>query len=73
MNRGTVGGTNVAGAQAVFTNQPPESTWDALFVEAVVRLLASELAMATAGKPDTAKDTLQQAAQFEKLGEGRDS
>lgn len=80
----TVGNANVSGtvrkviwsnqqfAHAYFSNQPAETLWDALFAEAVVRLLASELAMAVPGKPETARDTLTQSAQFEQIGEGRD-
>ena len=63
--------TNVAAAQAVYNNNPTEATWDALFREAVVRLLASELAMANVGRPDTAESNLQSGAAFESLGESR--
>lgn len=55
--------TNIASADAVFTNQPPEDLWDAEFAEAVVRLLASELAPALQGKGET------EATQFERFGE----
>jgi hypothetical protein len=65
--------SNTQNAVATFTNQPLEDTWDPLFVEAVIRLLASEFAMAIAGKPDTASSMLQSAGQFEKIGESRDS
>jgi hypothetical protein len=64
---------NLVGAYAVFTNQPPVATWDPLFVETVVRLLAAEFAIALAGKPDTSKEMLVTSGQFEKLGESRDS
>lgn len=64
--------SNEADAQAYFSNQPAPTLWDALFAEAVVRLLASEIALAVPGKPETARDTLTQSAQFEQLGEGRD-
>lgn len=63
--------TNVPGALAVYNNNPSEATWDPLFREAVVRLLASELAMAIAGRPDTAGMLLESGAAFESLGEGR--
>lgn len=63
--------TNLANAQAIYNNNPNESTWDPLFRESVVRLLASELAMALFGRPDTAQDLLQSGAAFEQLGEGR--
>jgi hypothetical protein len=58
----TVGGTatkvlwcNVAAAAALITGTPPESVWDPLFQEAVVRELAAKLAMANLGKPDLMK------------------
>jgi hypothetical protein len=63
--------TNLQNAQATYNNAPSEATWDPLFREAVVRLLASELAMALAGRPDTAESLLQSGAAFESLGEGR--
>ena len=63
--------TNLAGAIAVYNNNPSESTWDPLFREAVVRLLASELAMALTGRPDTSQALLESGAAFENLAEGR--
>lgn len=65
--------TNAQNANAVFTISPAESTWDALFRAAVVRMLASEFAMGVAGRPDTAQANLQSAGAFETIGEGRDS
>jgi len=65
--------TNLQNAVAVYSNQPNENTWDALFRETVVRLLASELAQAIGGRPDTSRDLLSSAEQFEQFGEGRDS
>lgn len=65
--------TNVPAAQAVYNNSPNENTWDSLFREAVVRLLASEFAMALAGKPETAQGLLESGGAFESAGEGRDS
>lgn len=62
---------NFTPAQAVYNNNPNENVWDPLFRQAVVRLLASELAMATGGRPDTAKSVLETANVFEKIGEGR--
>lgn len=56
--------TDVPNALAVFTNQPSEDTWDPLFREAVVRLLASELAIAIDGRPETANHMLESAGQF---------
>ncbi len=63
--------TNQASAKAVYNNSPTENTWDPLFREAVARLLASELAMAIAGKPDVAEAYLSSGAAFESLGERR--
>lgn len=60
---------NLANAKVVYNNAPTEDTWDALFREAVVRLLASELAIALAGKPDTSTVLLESGSAFERLGE----
>jgi len=62
---------NEPNALAICTNAPTENTWDALFRETVVRLLASELAMAIMARPDTSESMLQSGASFESLGEGR--
>lgn len=62
---------NIAGAIATYNNAPTESTWDPLFREAVVRLLASELAMALEARPDTAAAMLESGARFEQVGETR--
>lgn len=63
--------TNVTGASAVYNNNPNENTWDASFREAVVRLLASELAMGVAGRPDTSQNLLESGSSFETIAEGR--
>lgn len=65
--------SDLTDARAAYNNSPSENTWDPLFREAVVRLLASELALAIAGKTDATQALLQGAGAFEKLGEGRDS
>lgn len=65
--------TDQAGAMAVVNNNPNENTWDSLFREAVVRLLASELAMAIGGKPDLSQSLLQSGAAFETIAEGRNN
>lgn len=65
--------TDLPNAFAVYNNSPNENTWDPLFREAVVRHLASELAMALAGRPDTAQASLETSNAFEAIGEGRDS
>lgn len=62
---------NVANVLAIYNNMPNESTWDPLFREAVVRLLASEMAMAITGRPDTAQALIESGAAFETIGEGR--
>jgi hypothetical protein len=62
---------NLAGANAYYNNQPSESTWDPGFRETVVRLLASELAMAIAGKPDVSEAQLQAGGAFEQTAEAR--
>lgn len=69
--QGRVIHTNLTPAQAVYTNQPSEDTWDALFTESVVRLLASELAVALSGKPDSGRDLLTQSGQFTQVGTQR--
>jgi hypothetical protein len=63
--------SNQTGAIATYNNNPSEATWDPLFREAVVRLLASELTMALFGRPDTAQAMLETGSAFESLGEGR--
>lgn len=65
--------SNTAGAVAVFGNLPREDIWDAGFREAVVRLLASEMADALAGKPDTAQRHLESGGAFSNIAQGRDS
>jgi len=64
--------TNQASALCVYSNQPPPSIWDAGFTEAVVRLLASEMAMAIPGRPDVSQKMLESAQGFEALAEGID-
>ncbi len=65
--------SNLIDAIGVFNNNPLESVWDPLFTQAVVRLLASELATALAGRPDTAQMMLESGSSFESLGEMRDT
>lgn len=81
----TVGNTTVNGAQtkviwtslaapyATYNNSPNESTWDAGFQEAVVRAIAAKLAVAIAGKPDTAQYMAGSAAQAAALNKTRDA
>ncbi len=63
--------SNLASAIALYNNNPTEDTWDAGFREAVVRLLASELAMALFGKPDLMQTFLESAGQFESIAQRR--
>jgi hypothetical protein len=63
--------SNLAGALVVYNNGPAENTWDPLFTEAVVRLLASKLAMAIAGRSDTAQTLLQSGSAMEQIAETR--
>jgi hypothetical protein len=63
----------LASAKATFTNQPLESLWDPLFTEAVVRLLASGLAMAVEARPDTSNAALETSQSFNEIGQTRDS
>lgn len=57
--------TDLADAMAVYNNNPNPNTFDAGFREALVRLLASELAIAIGGKPDTSSVLLQSATAME--------
>lgn len=63
--------TNQQNAVAVLNNMPNENTWDDLFRESVVRLLASELTAAVFGKPDYSEAYLSSGAAFEQVDEGR--
>lgn len=63
--------TNLEDAVAVFNNNPTEDNWDAGLREAVVRLLASELAMAIASKPETSQNLLTSGAALENAAEER--
>jgi hypothetical protein len=63
--------TNLAGALIIYNNGPAENTWDPLFTEAVVRLIASKLAMAIAGRSDTSAALLQSGSAMEQLAETR--
>jgi hypothetical protein len=63
--------SSLANAQAVVNNAPDEATWDVGVREAMVRLLASELAMALFGRPDTEASYLQSGGAFETIAESR--
>lgn len=63
--------SNLQNALANYNNSPTEATWDPGFREAVVRLLAAELAIAIAGKPDTAQNFNETFGAFEGIAELR--
>lgn len=59
------------GLLAVINNNPTEDTWDPLLAEAVVRLLASEFAVALAGKSGLSDSAIKTGSAFEQIGESR--
>ncbi len=65
--------TNIANAKAVIDNNPNENIWDSLFRETVVRMLASYLALAIAGRLDVQQFMLESANGFSQLAQSRDS
>ena len=61
---------SVPAAYATYNNSPSEATWDSLFTEAVVRMLASKLAIVLVSKPETATfmgQTGQQAGEMNRM------
>lgn len=64
--------SDVKDAKAVFNNAPDPGAWDALFRESVVRLLASELAIALDGQPDTSSVMGESAGAFVNIGKTRE-
>ncbi len=64
--------TSVVAATVLFNNNPLPSTWDDLFRETVVRRLASEFAMALAGRPETEQNMLQSSNQAAGAAMSRD-
>lgn len=66
--------TNVPSAKLVYTtsNVTPD-VWDFSFQEAVVRFLASQLALAVAGRPDLSRALLGQSGGILQSGEAKDS
>jgi len=65
--------TNQQNAVAVYTTSTvTEDDWDAIFADAVIRRLANPLGMAASGRPDWAKELLQQAAAMAQMAEGSD-
>jgi hypothetical protein len=66
--------SNLQSANIVYTSSTvTENQWDSVFAESVVRLLGSVLAMAIAGRPEAAREMLQQYGQFGQSGQGLDS
>lgn len=63
--------TDIADAVAIYNNNPTEAVWDAGFQEAVVRAIASKLAEALAGKPETAGLMGQTAQMASEMNKGR--
>lgn len=65
--------TNQVGAIAMFTSAAAgvghETLWDSVFQEAVARLLSNPMAMALAGRPDFARELLDEAQQFAQMAE----
>lgn len=60
--------TNQQNALIVYSsNLPPESYWDADFAEAMARRLGNYFAMALAGRPDFARELLQEAETYSSL------
>lgn len=54
------------------TSLVTENQWDSSFEEAVVRQLANPLAMAIAGRPDFAREILDEAMRYEQMAEAGD-
>jgi len=65
--------TNVGGAQAIYNNNPGPDVWDPGFRESVARLLASEFAIALAGRPETSSALLQSAGGVVEIAKTRDA
>ncbi len=65
--------SSIGNAVAVYNNNPTEDTWDPGFREAVVRMLASELAEAVSGRPDTEAVQLAAAEKAASLASSRDN
>lgn len=63
--------TNLAAGSVIYDNMPIESTWDPGFQEAVVRLLASELALGLNGRPETAAQYYESSIQVSGFMQGR--
>jgi hypothetical protein len=62
---------NVPNALAIISSQPPEPLWDAAFIEAVVRGIASALGMGNAGRPETAQLELERSGAILAVGKNK--
>lgn len=63
--------SNLASAVCIYNNNPSEATWDPLFRESVVRLLANVLSTALEGRPDLAQVSLENYTGFQNRAEAR--
>ena len=63
--------SNVPAAVCIYNNGPTEAVWDPGFTEAVVRALASKLAEALSGRPETAALLGQTSQQAVAMNAGR--
>ena len=64
--------TNIQQPVATITGIPQESQWDSLFSEDVIRLLASELGMGAAGRPETGQLEFERSSQVGQLARTRE-
>lgn len=65
--------SNQQNALAVYTTSlVTESAWDSVFTDAVIRRLANPLALALSGRPDFAREVLEQSAMMAKTAENVD-
>ena len=61
---------NIPNALAVYTTaQVVEANWDDAFAEAVARRLANPLGLALSGRPDLAREMLEEADRYSQLAE----
>lgn len=65
--------TDVENAIGVYNNNPGPNSWDPLFRETLVRLLASKFAESLSGRPETSVNMAQTSAAFGQSAMRRDS
>jgi hypothetical protein len=63
--------TKIASASVVYNNNPMPTVWDAGFLMAVVRLLASEFALALGGRPGTSQVLMSTSAMMADIAKAR--